>query len=428
MKVYLDSVGCRLNQSEIEAYARQFRMAGHTLVDSADKADLAVVNTCTVTAAASSDSRQKVRQIQRAGVAQIVVTGCWSTLDPVSAAKLPGVTQVIPNAEKDQLASKILNLPVETFDLEPIARQPLPGARLRTRAFIKAQDGCNNRCTYCITSIARGPAHSRGLKSILKDIIAAQQGGTQEIVLTGVHLAWWGRDMTKPKGIKDLVQHILAETDMPRIRFSSLEPWDLDDTFFELWANPRVCRHLHLPLQSGSADTLRRMARNCSPQSYASLVNAARKACPEIAITTDLIAGFPGEDEHEFDDSLAFVRQMDFAGGHVFSYSARPGTMAASLPNQIPLTVRKERSAALRELLGETSQRYKHQFVGQTLPVLWEGVTPNEMNSWQLSGLTDNYLRVNAISPQSLWNQISLVKVEGCTSEKLLGQIVVPPD
>lgn len=424
MKVYLDSVGCRLNQSEIEQYARQFRMAGHTLVDSADQADLAVVNTCTVTAAASSDSRQKVRQIQRAGVAQIVVTGCWSTMDPTSAAKLPGVTQIIPNAEKDQLASIILDLPTEIFDLEPIARQPLPGARLRTRAFIKAQDGCNNRCTFCITSIARGPARSRALKDIVNDILAAHKGGTQEIVLTGVHLAWWGKDLSKGIGIKDLIQQILIETDIPRVRLSSLEPWDLDETFFDIWKNPRLCRHLHLPLQSGSAATLRRMARKCSPDAFASIVSSARQACPEIAITTDLISGFPGEDENEFNDTLTFVQQIDFAGGHVFHYSARPGTAAANLPNQVPLPIRKERSAVLRELLAESSERYQKQFDGQTLQVLWESETQQDPHPRQLTGLTDNYLRVYAESPQPLWNHISMVNIERHESGKLFGRIV----
>src|SRR5512147_525985 len=164
MKIYLDTIGCRLNQSEIENYARQFRAAGHTLVPKAEEADLVVVNTCAVTAAAASDSRQKIRQAARSGAGEIVVTGCWSTLNPEAAASLPAVSRVVPNLEKDRLVANLLHLPPETFDLEPVEREPVPGARLRTRAFIKAQDGCNNRCTFCVTTIARGPGRSRSVQ------------------------------------------------------------------------------------------------------------------------------------------------------------------------------------------------------------------------------------------------------------------------
>jgi len=267
VKIYLDTVGCRLNQSEIERYALQFRTAGHTLVPSAEQADLVVVNTCAVTDAAVSDSRQKVRQVARVGASNIVLTGCWSTLDPSSAQSLPGVSQVIPNLRKDQLVAEVLQLPEETFDREFLERIPLPGARLRTRAFIKVQDGCDNRCTFCITTLARGPGRSRGLDEVLRDIRAAIAGGAQEVVLTGVHLGSWGYDFTSPGRLADLVQAILRETDIPRVRLSSLEPWDLDEDFFSLWQNRRLCRHLHLPLQSGCAATLRRMARKIASQS-----------------------------------------------------------------------------------------------------------------------------------------------------------------
>lgn len=192
MKVYLDTVGCRLNQSEIETFARQFRAAGHTLVPTAEQADLVVINTCAVTSQAASDSRQKIRQASRAGVPEIAVTGCWSTLEPKQAAALPGVRHVIANTDKDLLVANLLQLPKEAFELEPVEREPIPGARLRTRAFIKVQDGCDNRCTFCITTVARGKSRSRSVEEILSDIEAATDGGAQEIVLTGVHLGAWG--------------------------------------------------------------------------------------------------------------------------------------------------------------------------------------------------------------------------------------------
>lgn len=424
MKIYLDSIGCRLNQSEIESYARQFRAAGHSLVASPGEADLVVINTCTVTAQAASDSRQKVRQASRAGAGQIALTGCWSTLEPKQAAALPGVSQVIPNLRKDFLVSEVLGVPLDEFDLEPVERSPVPGVRLRTRAFIKVQDGCDNHCTFCITTVARGAGRSRPAHDVLADIQAAVDGGAQEAVLTGVHLGSWGQDFERPSRLRRLVEAVLTGTSVPRLRLSSLEPWDLEADFFDLWHEPRLCRQLHLPLQSGSSRTLRRMARRTSQASFAALVEAARRASPEIAITTDLIAGFPGEDEAEFAENLAFVRAMDFAGGHVFTYSARQGTAAARMNGQVPGGVRKERNATLRQALEESGLRYRQRFIGQTLGVLWESATALGAEGWRLSGLSDNYLRVSAIAPQELWNTITPVRLVELANGALQGEIV----
>jgi threonylcarbamoyladenosine tRNA methylthiotransferase MtaB len=424
MKIYLDTIGCRLNQSEIESYARQFRAAGHSLVATPGEADLVVVNTCSVTAAAASDSRQKIRQAARAGAGEIVVTGCWSTLSPEAAASLPRVTRVVPNLEKDRLVPAVLQLPPEIFDLEPVEREPLPGARLRTRAFIKVQDGCNNRCTFCVTTIARGPGRSRPIRDVLAEVGAAA-AAAQEVVLTGVHLGSWGQDLSPSLRLRSLVQAILKEIGVARLRLSSLEPWDLDEDFFSLWEDPRLCRHLHLPLQSGSAATLRRMARKTTPQSFRALVAAARAISPEIAITTDIITGFPGESEAEFAESLAFVRELELAGGHVFTYSARQGTAAARMPDQVPHEARKERNALMRAALSESALAYQERFLGRVLPVLWESTTSLGPDTWRLSGLTDNYLRVSAHAPKRLWNRITPVKLLGMTEEGLMGQMVV---
>jgi threonylcarbamoyladenosine tRNA methylthiotransferase MtaB len=434
MKIYLDTVGCRLNLAEIEQYARQFRAAGHTLVPSPQEADLSVLNTCAVTAAAASDSRQKIRQSSRAGAKEIVVTGCWSTLKPDQAAAFPGVSQVIPNQQKDQLVPAILNSPADKFELEPVEREIIPGARLRTRAFIKVQDGCDNRCTFCITTVARGPGRSRSIEDILMDIRAAMmtdggfepQGGKEaakEIILTGVHLGSWGYDLGSGLGLRDLILAILEQSDAPRLRLSSLEPWDLDAHFFDLWQDKRLCRHLHLPLQSGSARTLRRMARKTTPESFAALVQAARTSIPGVAITTDVITGFPGETESEFLESLAFVEALHFAGGHVFTYSARGGTAAARMPDQVPVSVRKARNAQIRSVFTASSLAYQSSFIGQVLPVLWESATKLGPQDWRLSGLTDNYLRVAAQAPRQLWNQVVPVRLTELNAEGLLGQI-----
>ncbi len=424
MKVYLDTIGCRLNQSEIEKMAGEFRAAGHTVIDTPAGADLVVVNTCTVTAAAASDSRQKIRQAGRAGGREIVVTGCWATLDPAGAGKLPNVTRVVSNVDKDSLVADALDLPEETFDREPLAREPLPGIHLRTRAFLKVQDGCDNHCTFCITRVARGASRSRSLDDVLADVRAALQGGTQEIVLTGVQLGAWGADFEQPLHLRSLIEAILKETDAPRLRLSSLEPWNLDDDFFSLWQDERLCRHLHLPLQSGCADTLRKMARKTTPDAYARLVESARAAAPDIAITTDLIAGFPGETDEHFAASLAFVRKVGFAAGHVFTYSARPGTPAARYKDQVPFAARKQRNAELRAAVAASSGRYQQQFQGQTLDVLWESTDSVGQDGWRLQGLTGNYLRVSAHSPQRLWNQISRVRLTHWTPDGFQGEIV----
>ncbi|NMB87510.1 MAG: tRNA (N(6)-L-threonylcarbamoyladenosine(37)-C(2))-methylthiotransferase MtaB [Chloroflexi bacterium] len=424
MKIFLDSVGCRLNQSEIEHMAGQFRMAGHTIVDQAAGADLVVVNTCAVTAEAASDSRQKIRQAHRAGAGDIVVTGCWSTLDAQGAAGLPGVQHVIPNARKDRLVADLLELPEEVFDREPLAREPLPGLHARTRAFIKVQDGCDNHCTFCITRVARGAGRSRPLADVLRDVQAALDGGTQEIVLTGVHLGSWGQDLGTELHLRHLVEALLHHSDVRRLRLSSLEPWDLDEAFFSLWTDARLCRHLHLPLQSGSLATLKRMARKTTPDTFRRLVQTARQVTPEIAITTDVIAGFPGEGDEEFHQSLDFIEAMEFAGGHVFTYSARPGTPAARYPGQVDHAVRKQRSAQIRAALARSAEGYRSGFVGMELPVLWEATDALNDEGWRLQGLTDNYLRVSAYAPANLWNTVNLVRLECTTADGLAGKIV----
>lgn len=424
MKIYLDTIGCRLNQSEIEAMARGFRAVGHEIVTSAQMADMAVVNTCAVTNEAAADSRGKIRHIARAGVNEIIATGCWATLQPQQANDLPGVLRVITNDRKDHLVSDILNLAEDSFDLEPIARKPLPGLHRRTRAFIKVQDGCDNHCTFCVTTIARGEGRSRSVADIILDIQSALDGGTKEIVLTGVHLGSWGHDFGNHTHLRDLVKSILRETDVPRLRLSSLEPWDLEADFFSLWADKRLMPHLHLPLQSGCESTLRRMARKTTPRSFRELVSAARAVIPEVAVTTDIIAGFPGETEDEFVESLEFVEEMNFAGGHVFSYSPRPGTGAAKLKGQVRPELRKKRNHILYDALEKSANSYRQNFVGQTMSVLWESVSEMGEWGWQMEGWTGNYLRVNAFAPSPRWNEIDRVIFSESDGDKIRGTII----
>ncbi|MBE0670150.1 MAG: tRNA (N(6)-L-threonylcarbamoyladenosine(37)-C(2))-methylthiotransferase MtaB [Anaerolineales bacterium] len=422
MKIFLDTIGCRLNQAEIENMARQFRAAGHEIVPTAEIADMAVVNTCAVTTQAASDSRSKIRTIARAGVDEIIATGCWTTLQPKEAAALPNVLRVITNEQKDHLVANTLNLEPSTFDLEPIDRTPIPGLHRRTRAFIKVQDGCDNKCTFCITTVARGAGRSRPLVDVISDINSALAGNSKEIVLTGVHLGSWGQEMGYH--LRDLVNAILRETDVNRLRLSSLEPWDLDADFFSLWNDKRLMPHLHLPLQSGSESTLRRMARKTTPASFRELVNAARDVMPDAAITTDIIAGFPGETDDEFAETLEFVNEMRFTGGHVFSYSPRPGTGAAKMKGQVKPELRKRRNHILQEAIEESAKVYREKFIGQKMPVLWESTTEYGEYGWRMEGWTGNYLRVSANAPSPRWNEVDEVELQEVRGGLVKGAIL----
>lgn len=421
MKIFLDTIGCRLNQAEIETMSRQFRAAGHEIVASADRADMAVVNTCAVTTQAASDSRGKVRAIARAGVSEIAATGCWTTLQPKEAASLPNVRHIITNEKKDLLVSDILGLPKESFDHEPIDRVPIPGLHRRTRAFIKVQDGCDNQCTFCVTTLARGEGRSRHIGDVIRDVNSALAGGSKEIVLTGVHLGSWGNDFGVH--LRDLVKALLRDTDVRRLRLSSLEPWDLDAGFFSLWEDSRLMPHLHLPLQSGSDSTLKRMARKTTTDSFRELVHAARAVIRDVAITTDLIAGFPGETEREFADTLSFVTEMNFSGGHVFSYSPRPGTGAARMKGQVKPELRKKRNRILQESIERSARSYREKFIGKSMSVLWESTTVYDEFGWRMEGWTGNYLRVSAIAPSPRWNELDEVFLQEMGDGVIRGEI-----
>lgn len=423
MKVFFDTVGCRLNQAEIEHMAAQFRAAGYQVIDSSEGADLVVVNTCAVTAAAASDSRQKVRQAHQAGAQKIMLTGCWATLEPDKARALPGVSDVISNLEKMDLPLRVLESGYYDFDKEPIARQPLPGAHSHTRAFIKAQDGCDNFCTFCITRVARGKGQSVAKEEVVEDILRAERGGVREVVLSGVHLGSWGKDAGQNETVTDLLYYILDHTQIERIRLSSIEPWDLDKRFFELWQNPRLCPHLHLPLQSGSAAVLKRMARHTTPAKFADLVRMARELIPGVSITTDIIVGFPGESEDEFDESLQFVRQMAFSGGHVFRYSVRQGTAAANLPNHIDGKTAKLRAEKMNAEVRASEAQTLSACIGQQVNVLWEGSGRQNDNGWTLHGLSEYYMKVEAQAETNRWNRIDKVQICSANVDTLIGKI-----
>ncbi|MBN2556987.1 MAG: MiaB/RimO family radical SAM methylthiotransferase [Anaerolineales bacterium] len=406
-KIYLDSIGCRLNISELEQAARLMQVAGWEVTDSPQQADLILMNTCTVTAKAGADSRQKIRQANRLSRAPIIVTGCWSTLEPEQAARLPGVAAVISNDDKDSLIERLLQTDRPRPSEVAAWLSKHKPRRLRTRSFIKVQDGCNNNCAYCITTIARGPSRSRLQQAILDEIHAAEQEGVQEIVLSGVHLGMWGKDLASGNNLTTLLACILQETHIPRIQISSLEPWGVPEGLFQLWKDPRLVKHLHMPLQSGSADVLRRMGRHVSPETFTALVAEIRAAIPDLALTTDLIAGFPGETDEDHQASMDLVRKLQFAGGHVFPYSERPETSAASMDHPVHHADRKSRAASLRVLLQQTSLRFRTAFLDSVQPVLWI----QEKNG-RLQGITTNDIKVFMQGPACLINTIQSVRLD----------------
>lgn len=426
MKIFLDVVGCRLNQSEVESFANAFRALGHQIVGDPCDADLAIVNTCAVTVKAAADSRKKLRRAAREGAPAVLATGCWATLYPDAASELEGVTGVIVNDEKEQLVSKVLGLNPQDVSQLQMIREPLPGDRARTRAFIRVQEGCDNHCTYCLTRIARGNSRSRQLRDVEKDIRAAIAGEAREVVLTGVQLGAWGRDFDEPRKLSDLIEGVLAIPGFDRLRLSSIEPWDFEPAMLDLWQSDRLCRHLHIPLQSGNDRVLKAMGRPITPQGYLSLVEAIRNRIPEIAITTDVIVGFPGETQEEFESTRRFIEEISFSGGHVFTYSPRPGTAAYKMEPRVLVAEAKARNAELRHLFNQTGFDYRSRFIGQTLPVLWESAEKQADDAWRLSGLTDNYLRVFAGATQDLWNHMTLVLIEGHHPDRgaLTGKII----
>ena len=423
MKVFFDTIGCRLNQAEIERYAAQFTAQGHELVPDAESADMVIVNTCSVTAAAASDSRGKIRSASKNG-AQVVVTGCWSTMEPEIASAMEGVSLVIPNAEKDSLPSIVLGIKPEIFDEEPLKRIILPGIHARTRAFIKIQDGCDNHCTFCVTHLVRGKSRSVGKERVLRDVLAAISAGGKEIVLTGVNLGAWGLDLDPAVELADLIEFLLRETDIPRIRLSSLESWNLSDRFLRLWENPRMCPHFHLPLQSGSDSVLKRMARRTTLAEFRRLVETAISIVPDFAITTDVIAGFPGETDTEFAETLEFIRSIPFAGGHVFHYSPRPGTPAARMKDQVPKAIQKERAKVLRDIFEQKTERFETSFIGTDKDVLWESSQLSEDGLYETHGLSGNYLTVTTKFSTPVRNRIDTVRITGRKEGKLTGKVL----
>ncbi|MCU7851052.1 MAG: tRNA (N(6)-L-threonylcarbamoyladenosine(37)-C(2))-methylthiotransferase MtaB [Candidatus Thiodiazotropha sp. (ex Monitilora ramsayi)] len=416
MRIHLKTLGCRLNEAELETWSREFQAQGHSMTADAETADLLVVNTCAVTEEAVRKSRKLLGRASRQNPnARLVVSGCYASLDPTATAEAEGVDLVIDNRNKDRLVdivSQQLDLDIMPQSaIEPDTTGLLE--RGRQRAFIKVQDGCRYRCTFCIVTLARGDERSRPAADIVSEIRHLQREGIQEVVLTGVHIGGYGSDIGS--SISSLIRQVLTETDIPRLRIGSIEPWDLPESFWSLFENPRFMPHLHLPLQSGSDSVLRRMARRCRTDEYRELIHQARAQVPDFNVTTDIIVGFPGETESEWQQTLDFVQEIGFGHLHIFAYSPRQGTKAASMPDPVSREIKRQRSEALHSLGQTINGEVLQKYAGRSLPVLIEG---KGGQNWQ--GYSPNYLRVSVSNETATCfeNQIVNVAITGLSADK----------
>ena len=354
-----------------------------------------------------------------------MVTGCLAELEPASLEAL-GVDLVVGNDVKDSLPEILEKRGVLEPDSDPESMSestdPLPGER--TRAFLKVQDGCDNKCTFCVVTIARGRGRSVEAEEVVAEVRNLHALGYREVVLSGVHLGSYGHDLGRSRGLEDLIRRILDETEIQRLRLSSLEPWDLDARFFEIFRNPRLLPHVHLPLQSGCDATLARMARKTTMRGFTDLIESARDAVSDISISTDIMVGFPGETEEEFAESIAAVVGLAFSRLHIFRYSRREGTRAAGLPNQVPGPVAQERSRGLHEIGQQLMSAFHERFLGRRLRVLWEDAEVHG-DDFRWSGLTDNYIRVltETGADTDLTNEMSEIDLEACVPGAVLGSV-----
>lgn len=425
MKVFLNMVGCRLNQAEIEHLALSLTESGVEVVSNPEEADEIVINTCCVTAKAAADSRKMLRHHKALFPnAHVIGTGCWvSTSKDKSTERQQMLDQAYDNTQKEQILVDLIEKASPEIFGSGFYRPNL-GSRNRTRGFVKVQDGCDNRCAYCLTQVARGHSVSTDAKSVIAYSRKLHHLGVKEIVLTGVQLGSWGKDLHPRQTLADLVQKLLDETSIERIRLSSIEPWDVNPELISLFEDPRICPHLHIPLQSGSDEILRKMKRPMNTARFREILKHIKGAKPDISITTDIICGFPGETEEMFDQSLEFLRDCQFCGGHVFPFSALQGTTAFTMEAQVPHSIRRQRTTTVRQVLDEAERAFISRRLGKTAKVLFEGIARYQ-GEWIWQGWSEDFLKVFVPSEEDLHNQVLNVQLdEITTSREIIAHVI----
>ena len=420
MRVAFYTLGCKLNQAETESLANRFSKAGFQLVSPNDVADIYIANTCTVTHIADRKSRHWLRLARRRNPrALIIATGCYAQRSRQELAHLADL--VVDNKEKEHLLALTPALSLEGRGLgeSETKQSQVLAATVRTRSLIKIQDGCHSPCTYCIVPKVRPHEYSLPSSQIIDEVKQKVALGYKEVVLTGTKVGSY-RDGSAD--LRDLVQRILSSTSIERLRLSSLQPSEISSELLDLWQDERLCRHFHLALQSGSETVLQRMRRSYSLNQYQRTIILIKEKIPEVAITTDIMVGFPGESAEEFEQSYSFCQQAGFANIHVFPFSPRPETAAARMPEQIKDKIKQERNQRMLALSRSSRRRFCEQFLGQTMPVLWEKETSPGSSIY--SGLTGNYIRVFTDSEKSLNNEITPVKLVEFHNQGIWGEVI----
>lgn len=429
-KVAFTTLGCKINQCETDTLIGLFKQAGYTVVDFDAYADVYVINTCSVTHLGERKSRQLIRRaVRRNPEAVVVVTGCYAQTAGDTVASIPGVSlvvgtqqrgQIVELVEKVKTCSDPLNVVGDIMTAREFEDIPLYDNPGRTRAFLKIQEGCVNFCSYCIIPYARGPLRSRTPDSVLREVRKLVDAGFAEIVLTGIHLGAYGKDLPEEIDLAAIVQQVLNVDGLCRLRLGSVEPNEITNELVELMINnPKLCHHLHIPLQSGHDEILRAMNRHYTTAEYRKLVQYLQFQIPDIAISTDVIVGFPGETNAHFADTCDFIEDLALSRIHVFPYSQRRGTPAAEMPQQIAPPVKEERSKRMIELAAEKEREFATDFIGQTVPILFEMV-----NQGWAEGLTGNYIRVFVPGNDAILGKILPVRLLEVTEDGMNGEIV----
>jgi len=463
---YVENFGCRAAQADGAAIERQFRESGLERATSPAQAKIVVLNTCTVTASADQDARATIRRIHRENPAcQIVVTGCYAQRAPQEISSLPGVSCVVGNSHKHRLAEIVLPtrerphreerrpesfVPLSQLALagqtptaddkdqifvsdifahtELLAAPVFDAANERTRPNLKVQDGCDNRCSFCVIPYVRGQSRSLPLARVLQEVDALVASGYREIVISGINLGRWGNDLSLegrsgPPRFEDLVRAILDRTALEKLRISSVEPMDWSDELVGMMADSsRIAKHAHVPLQSGSDRVLRRMHRKYRPWHYREKIETIRAAMPAAAIGADVMVGFPGETEADFEETRHLIEELPFTYLHVFTYSARPGTPAAEMRNQVPVQVARQRNRILRELASEKKLAFMRSFSGKPVNAITLNLTHRTPETEFTEALTDNYLKLR-LAGHHAPNRWLTARVERTDNGKLVGAV-----
>jgi threonylcarbamoyladenosine tRNA methylthiotransferase MtaB len=440
---YVENFGCRATQADGAAIERQFRELGFERSPNAPGAEVVVLNTCTVTASADQDARAAIRRIHRDNPAcKIVVTGCYAQRAPEEIALLPGVDRVIGNSHKQILAeiatstrvsgtSKMVPLSALTprtndsifvsdifAHTELLAAPVFDSANARTRPNLKVQDGCNNRCSFCVIPSVRGQNRSLHLQRILAEVNGLVDAGYREVVISGINLGRWGRDLPSAPRFESLVRAVLSETNLEKLRISSVEPMDWSDELIGLMAGSnRIAQHAHVPMQSGSDSILRAMHRKYRPWHYREKIEKIRNAMPTAAIGADVMTGFPGETNANFEETRRMVEELPLTYLHVFTYSSRPGTPSSRMSNQVPIELARERNRILRDLASEKKLTFMRSFVGKSLQAITLGENTRADSS---EALTDNYLKL-CIGEKLAPNQWITAKITDVSDGTLIG-------